>query len=660
MAELRLQLADRERRLAELTEQSLQILDRLAESRATTSERGALFARIAELQELLADTRQRVRFGSRAVLANGLEQQAPFAVVVWDLGGDAGRLAASVAGVTAPVTALMGPRERVDTFADGLEGHVSLHETDCATPAHFWNQAMATTQAPVVVLLQAGSHLDADALGQLAAAASADGVAIAVPVLDCGEGRSLGRAERALLDLVPQPCSETSGLCAVPFASPEAFALSRAAFERVGLFDQDVVGDLALAEWVLRAGARQYRCLGVAEAIAALPQLRAAAEPAVIDADRLVVLARHRPQQLAAAALAADSLWQQEPDAVAAALRAVFRRLPQAAEFGQAIELLVLQAQTVAGWKRLAPALRERIVGVAGELRVPVGEVVTDPGLVTLAERLQATAAVMRERSAELDVRHREAQELRQALAGRDQIEQELRRDIIARSNTVDALRHEINEREHAIASLREEVGHRRGESDRLVDHLGRVEHDFDELKVRAVALTTQNSVLESECMRLTEQIAALQAQQQVDASRITDVEQRLVAETQHSRELEGQLGKALGRQLALDPELHAARSSVQAVEQMLAEESERLHRVLGEIDELRGGHESLRREYSSLQEQRIELEVRAHELVLLLRERERWIADLLGEVQDRRWRRRELTPAEAEFMARHAGLRAP
>ncbi len=732
VAELRLQLAERDRRLADLTEQSLQILDRLAEAREGPSERASLHARIAELQELLADTRQRIRLGTRAMLGADIERSTEFEVVVWAIGGDNARLQATADGMTTPFTALLGPEDRVEAIA-GLDARFSAHETDCRMPSYFWNEAMAMTQAPVVIMIAAGTQMAANDVARLAAAAMADGVAIASPLLDHAGARSLGRSERSLLDLVPQTTglSGGDGVVAVPFASPEVFAVSRRAFEQLGSFDQDLLGDLALAEWVLRAGQRSLRCLGVAGAGATAAHLRdVGAESQVGESDRLVILARHRPQQLAAAALAANAFWQQEPMVVAATLRAIFRRLPQAAELSAAVDLLVVQAQTIAGWKRLAPALRERLLGVASEMRVPVGDAVSDPGLVTLAERLQANASVLRERSAELEVRNHEVHELRHQVELRDRLEQELRQDIIARSNTIDALRHELLERERAIASLREELGHRQGERDRLIDHLGNVQQDTDRLHDEVTKLSVANSELESdrnrvrtelgadlervrgelgaevarlraelsaeverrrdeleteverrrtelaaeadrrraevdavrvgheqeraqlraELARSQEQIARLQG----EGTRVPDLEHKLAAELERSREIERQLGQAVGRTLELDPQLSEARHTLQQLEQMRAEESERLGSVLREIDDLRGGHENLRREHGSLQEQRVELEARAHELVLALRDRERWISSLLTEVQQRRLVRRELTPFEAEFLARH------
>ncbi|MGE3172061.1 MAG: hypothetical protein AB7O97_05495 [Planctomycetota bacterium] len=646
VAELRLQLADRERRIAELTEQSLQILDRLANARGAPDERQALQARIAELQEQLADTRQRIRLGSRAVLYPGAEVTAGVDVVVWGFAAAPEPQLGACAALAAerPVTLMMGPQHRVEEFARGAAPTTAVLETDCRTSAHYWNQAMASTQSDVVVLLAAGAACSPAAVERLAAAAAVDGVALATPRLSQGGKHSLGRVERALLELVPQPTAKVDGVEAVPFAAPEAFAISRAAYLALGPFDQDLLGDLALAEWAIRAASRSQRTVGVADADVVVPEYRVdQTGPAAVESDRLVVLARHRPQQLAAAALAADSLWQQDPGAVANVLRAAFRRLPRASEMPAAVDLLVVQAQTIAGWKRLAPSVRERLHGIAREMEVPVGDLVSDPGLVTLAERLQAAAAVLRQRGSEVESQHREVRELRgQADSNAARI-RDLTEQVIARSNSIDALRHELSERERAIAALRQELGHRQGERDRFIDHLAQLQQEIEKQNEELNALR----ITAHEHVRLTEQNGLLRAENE-------RLEQQLEMQQDHTREIERQLGKALGRTLELDPQLAEAKDTLKTLEQQLTEESRRLEGVLGEIDVLRGGHESLRREHGSLQEQRVELEARAHELVAALRDRERWIANLLQEVRQRRWRGRDLSPHEADFLSRY------
>ena len=302
VVELKLQLADRERQLAALTEQSLQILDRLAEAREEHADSADLRSRINELQELLADTRQRIRMASRVVLAKGLEHEADCEIVIWGVGaGDGETIDPLLAAVpNAPVTLLLHDGVDPSEFQRERPGALSVQSSERRSPAHAWTEAMATSQAEVVVVLVPDAVVQPGDLARLEAAAAADGVAIASPCLVHPEGRSLGRRENSLLELTPLTVVEGTGVEPVPFASPEAFAVSRQAYHRLGMFDQDLVGDLALAEWSLRSGKRSYRCVGVRDAEVRVAALRVeeSTSPST-ESDRLVVLSRHRPRQLA-------------------------------------------------------------------------------------------------------------------------------------------------------------------------------------------------------------------------------------------------------------------------------------------------------------------------------------------------------------------------
>ena len=610
IAELKLQLADRDRRLSALTEQSLQILDRLAEEREEHADTAELYGRLSSLQDLLSETRQRVRLASRSVLAKGLEDEASFEIVVWGVGAEHGSaLDPLLAAVPqAPVTLLLGAGVDPAEFTRDHPGGLSVQANQWRSSAYAWNESMAASQSDVVIVMVPGAAAQPEDLARLAAAAAADGLAIASPCLVSPQGRTLGRREEGLLEVSPQPTEEGTGVDEVPFPSPEIFAISRDAYHQLGQFDQDLAGDLALAEWALRARSQSLRCVGVRNAVVEVPALRLEDnEAGPVESDRLIVLSRHRPRQLAAAALSAKGLWDQEPMAVANVLRSVFQRLPNAGELSGAIDLLVVQAQTIAGWKRLSPLLRDQLVAMAGALGIETGEL-EGPGLVSLAEQIVGGIA-----------------ELVPHAANKDAV-QSLRNDIIARANTIDKLRSELNERERAIASLREEHGKRVGERDRLLDHVA-----------------SQQMQLE-----VVQQQAQKQLQQQAEEqqSHTDALQSRIDALQSRIDERQGRIDEHQGRIKELEEQLHGESSNLQG--------------VLGEIESYRMGNEqlreqrdSLRSERSSLQEQRIELESRAHELLLTLRQREGWIIRLLEEVQRPRWWKRALTPAEAEFLER-------
>lgn len=520
VAELRAQLADRERQLAALTEQSLRILDELAEARRNPPDKPEVATRLASLEEMLRDARHRIRLGTRAVL--GVQPKRPedlvHEIVLWDVPAHphaelerAGRVFE-----LAPVAVLAGPDHRIEDFQLGHETW-SVFETPCRRPAHFWNEAMTLVEegAEVVVFVAAGVELDAAALDALVSAANVDGVALASPLLLVGEQHFLGRTEQGLMDVRAQPVRGDAESTTLSFASPECFAISRRAYETVGPFDQDLVGDLALAEWTARAQAHALRCVGATAATAKIASVRMPANEALEQADRLVLLARHRPAQLMTAALGADAFWQAEPGAVAATIRAALLRLPRAAEMPMAVDLLVQQATTLADWKRIAPAVRERVAALCRELQLPADAVRSDAALLPAVARAQEKVSTLRSVAATTESLQQRIRQLDESLArsvsAAQQTERQLKDEMLARSNTIDALRNELLERERAIASLRQDLGHRQGEVQRFVDHLAQQQQEILRLQENKAKLAVEVERLrtaETELVRVQAELA--------------------------------------------------------------------------------------------------------------------------------------------------------
>ena len=523
-ADLRQLLAQRERDVAALTEHSLRILDELAEARRQAGDPASLQHRVERLQEALADARQRVRSGARAILGTvdaTVHGTHGTDVVLWDpavdLRQELAQRSASLEGCS--VTLLTGQRHRSEQFREALKPGWSVLASSCLRPAHFWNQAMASTHGDVVVVVGAQSAITADGARALAAAARASGVAIACPRLLIGESTTLGRCEQGVLDMQPMPMSQDAVSGTVPFASPEAFALTRSAFEAVGPFDQDLATELALAEWTMRAAHRSLVVVGVVEA-EARAAVGAAPSSDALEADRLVVLARHRPHQLMTAALASESLWTMDGDALAATLRAAIQRLPRAQEMPAAVDILVQQTQTVANWKRIAPAVRNRIVALAKDLGFSAEDTSSDQNLPSLLERVGAAVGAMRQRATAADVAEQAAQKaLREADAARAQqrnVEAHLKDEMLARSNTIDALRNELLERERAIASLREELGRRQGESQRAIDYLAQQPQqilDLQEQRTANVRELERRRGVEERMLAAEEELAELRSE---------------------------------------------------------------------------------------------------------------------------------------------------
>lgn len=524
--------------------------------------------RIASLEAALADVRQRLRNGSRAILAAGAatdSSKSGFDLALWGFGAepeaDLDAAIACVGGL--PATVMMGHQHRAESFAGAPRNRWSVLESSCARPAHYWNQAMAATTQDVVVFLAAGLEVGAEDVRRLAEAARCDGVATSCPRVIRGDGTSMGYSEQGILEIRAAPFSSDVASALVPFASPEVFAIARKAYEAVGPFDQDLTTGLALAEWTMRAASQSLRVVGVASADAREVTPRPAAPVANAESDRLVVLARHRPHQFMVAALASEALWQGDADAVATTLRAAIQRLPGAHEFPAAVDILVHQAQCVASYKRVSMAVRQRAVALCNELQLPADLAASDAALPSLVDRAVSSVVVLRQQSASAARAVQDAEQARrdleQATSRHAAIERELKDGMLARSSTIDALRHELLERERAIGSLKEDLGRRVGESQRLVEQL-------EEHRKAVLELREQAALDRAERERLVG----------VDAKRVAAEEQLARFREEMSARLRTAIEAGSGKVEASRQESERLRLRIESLEQSVADATRR------------------------------------------------------------------------------------
>ncbi|MEY3160994.1 MAG: hypothetical protein RIT25_985 [Planctomycetota bacterium] len=115
----------------------------------------------------------------------------------------------------------------------------------------------------------------------------------------------------------------------LPYPSARAFVLRRAAFERLGTFQEDLLGSAALWEYVHRARARGHSVGGLSGTELQVE----GGEPRGGEAEqleRLLVLASWHPERLALAFARSDSLWRVDKPALLDLLRRVFARMPAA------------------------------------------------------------------------------------------------------------------------------------------------------------------------------------------------------------------------------------------------------------------------------------------------------------------------------------------
>jgi hypothetical protein len=408
----------RDRRLADLTEHCLQILDRLSAARDELRQREQWRTRIDLLEEELRATRARVRAAGTVLFVPGAPAAGVAEIVVWGVtratGLACGQLLASAGDL--PVTLIPDNGVRPAELDLPQRPGLRLLDGATATPAQALNLAMQSTEAAVVVCVRAGALPVAGTIDALAQAAAAPGIALACPVLERRGTRNLGCKETGPLQLTAAavPATETGGspAVAIDFADAAFLALPRAAYEALGAFDEDMTTDLAVAEWCLRARAQAWRVLGLASAVATV-LVPAAADPAAMARDRLVAVARHRPAELAAVAAAAEFFWREPLATLEPTLRAAFRRALAGNQGEAAVELLVGQAAAMARGALPLPVLEQQL---AASLQV------IDPGLALAPGPHEAwfgqVAEALRRRLGDVERRHARAiEELNAALA---------------------------------------------------------------------------------------------------------------------------------------------------------------------------------------------------------------------------------------------------
>lgn len=301
-------LADRERQLRDLTEQALGFLEELAESRRLNANREDLVTRIGELERALGDARQRLlHAGGCAVDPPGRDaEKAPLAVVFWGSETFADAAACSAFSIEVPVLWVGLP---ASVPGKGKAGKLqTVVHRDARSEAQCWNLAMAATAAEYVLLLGPGARLLHQPSPPEAVPANA---AVLCPRIERNESFEIGCDEADdVLRLRPRPVARDSdGIAPVPWPAAQAFVVRRAAFDRVGLFDESLVGPAVLLDYTLRARHQNFE-------VFALPGLEVAAGAQATSPEsptdqrmRLSLLAAYRPSRLGKALAETPLLW---------------------------------------------------------------------------------------------------------------------------------------------------------------------------------------------------------------------------------------------------------------------------------------------------------------------------------------------------------------
>lgn len=320
-------VAEKERQLQDLTDQSIGFLEKLGESQRQIGEQTKLLTRLDDLQRALTDARQRLRGASSYAPFAADDPAAPVTPLeIVCFGPDTANSALAYAAAGIKLT-WIGPPQ---TFTAHQKHKTSLRiltHREARTPAQCWNLAMASTQGEAVLFIGAGIQLDR-AL-QSPDAATNSNAALLCPTIQCDEERTLGCAETdSLLHLRALPAPPPNGESTdIPFPSAQAFLLRRPAFERIGMFDEGLISVAALLDYACRARNHNFAVIGAPDLVLTrLSGCNAVAEAS--DNERLQVLARYRPEMIGRALADAPTLWQQEPTAIAGLLRELIAAIP--------------------------------------------------------------------------------------------------------------------------------------------------------------------------------------------------------------------------------------------------------------------------------------------------------------------------------------------
>lgn len=686
-------LADRERQLRDLTEQALGFLEELAETRRRVADRDQLAARIGELERLIASTQQRLRhasgFAPAASSAGDDAGRPSLEIVCWGAESLAGAeaLAASCAGVGVH---WVGSPRAARALVPGSPVQAIVHR-DARTPAQCWNLGMLATRADLVLFLAPGVEVAGPSAID-STVATAD-VGLLCPPVRRGERWERGcRETDGFFRLQPMAFEDAALADAqpVPFPAAESFVLRRAAFERIGAFDEGWLGPLALLDFTLRLRAANFELLGLPSAQLALRASADAVTGPDDERERMLLLAAHRPDRLGAALADAPVLWSLAPEELASFVTRLLARLPTD---GSPQHERALLAQIVAGivdrgvpartWcDRVQSCRVELLRGLLAAAGTPVPDEVRAALSRAEEQRHEVPAAAFAALAADIDLVRRihaaTAQALHDTRSERQQIDVE-RHAQSARAERAEGARASVEQPRQQIEQwlkqaqqeLKEVHAARQAELARLQaaeqarQQLERQLQDLQQAGERARqhaaaelagereahAATRQRLAAEAQAHLQLQQRHAAEAQQQEQMlsslrRELQQLEQKLVASEQCMHSLHAELaGLAQAAELPGPVEPQRLRERVATLRAESSELAETLRAAeAADAEELLEDIAGIRR--------------RLRDAESVIAERERWIGLLLAEVQRRRLRPRRLLPHEEAFLRRLEGAR--
>ncbi len=383
--QLATRLSHSEQRLRELTDQSLGFLAELGEARHKEDDWKKLHERVDGLQELLADSRRKLRSAGAEVLrptvAAGTDS---LEIVVWGGVPQAGPLASIVENMPGvSITCVLDSRKDEQPVDDSPDAVQWFKTTECNTPAQAFNTALAATDGAAVLFLHAGS---VPSVGNWSALPAADENSWAVqPGLTIDGDAAPGFFEGE--GFQGPDVGDADEPVAVGSLDPRAFVVVRAAVEGIGAFDQDMIGPLTVAEYARRASDRGYRIVGWPDLSVDVASAELETDEDTMDRDRLLLLARHEPEGIGLALARAPYLWTMEPPVCAAFFEELLVRLPDALNWpeGRKITAAVIEGTIRATIspeqfsEKFDPLLREKLDQLAAMNEVSVHDLWPEP-----------------------------------------------------------------------------------------------------------------------------------------------------------------------------------------------------------------------------------------------------------------------------------------
>jgi hypothetical protein len=239
--------------------------------------------------------------------------------------------------------------------------------------------------------------------------------------------------------------------------------------------------------------------VGAASATASIHPAIPSKELDRCDADHWLLLARHRPEHLAVAVLKSPSVFRMPAEQLATTLRDVFLRLPQAAEFPAAAQMLAQQALAMTAPLASHPKVVAEVHALANLLSL---EVLAEQDAAELAHAVREAVEAQCEEIACLEREARQVPALQAQLATALQAVRESQQQMLAGVETTRIAEHARAERDVTIAVLRTELEQARATMQRLEGEL-RAAEEAHNLIPRLQVLVEQSN----------ERIVALEAE---------------------------------------------------------------------------------------------------------------------------------------------------